>query len=85
MIHMQPNSDNAVLGKIKYLVGYEDLLSRVSDVPALQPFDEKVLTYLNSVSKLIMKDSRYGSITKKDSKARYVHHRTPLCRWEIRL
>lgn len=55
---MQPNSDNDVLSKIKYLVGNEDLISRVSDVPALQPFDEKVLTYLNSVSKLIMKDSR---------------------------
>ncbi len=55
---MQPNSSNACLEKITYLVGDSDLLRNVASTPALKPFDEKILVFLNDVSKVLMKDPR---------------------------
>ena len=55
---MQPNSSNACLEKITYLVGDSDLLRNVASTPALRPFDEKILVFLNDVSKVLMKDPR---------------------------
>lgn len=55
---MQPNSSNACLEKITYLVGNSDLVQKVESTPALKPFDEKILAFFNEVSKALMKDSR---------------------------
>ena len=49
MILMQLNSD--VLNKVSYLVGSSDLASQLPTVPALIPFDEQIIAFLNDVSR----------------------------------
>lgn len=56
MIHMQLNSD--VLNKVSYLVGSFDIAVQLPTIPALTPFDEDIVSFLNDVSREIMKDPR---------------------------
>ena len=53
MTHMQLNSK-----RIDYLVGSEDVVSYLPNVPAKAPFDDSTIEFLNSVSKTLMRDQR---------------------------
>lgn len=53
---MQLNSD--VLNRVSYLVGSADIATQLPTVPALAPFDEKIIGFLNDVSRELMKDPR---------------------------
>ena len=53
---MQLNSD--ALDAVKYLVGSEDEVIRLSSTPSLSPFCTEIIDFLNDVSKEIMSDSR---------------------------
>lgn len=54
MILMQLNSD--VLSRAQYLVGSADIVAQLPSVPALAPFDEKIVDFLNDVSRELMKN-----------------------------
>ncbi len=41
---------------ISYQVGTADLLAAMQGLPALEPFDESVISFLNSLSKLLLED-----------------------------
>lgn len=53
---MQLNSD--VLNKMIYLTGSAEIAAELPSVPAIAPFDEKIVSFLNDVSRELMKDSR---------------------------
>lgn len=53
---MQLNSD--VLNRISYLVGSAEIAAQLPSVPALTPFGENTVSYLNDVSRELMKDPR---------------------------
>ena len=46
------------LSKVTFLVGGADEVIRITEICARKPFDEKVLLFLNDVSRLLMKDIR---------------------------
>lgn len=56
MIHMQLNSE--VLNRVSYLVGSEEVAAQLPNIQAKIPFDNTVITFLNDVSREIMKDPR---------------------------
>lgn len=56
MIPMQLNSD--VLNRVTYLVGNSGIAMELSSVPAKVPFDDKIVGFLNDVSRAIMRDPR---------------------------
>ena len=58
---MQLNS-NVVPERITYLVGSANIISTMPDVPALPPFDEKVISFLNALSKPLMKYREYSDV-----------------------
>lgn len=47
-----------VLSKVRFLTGNADVVSESQGICARRPFDEKVLLFLNDVSRVIMKDVR---------------------------
>lgn len=47
-----------MLNKLTYLVGSPEVILQLSEVSALVPFDEKVIAFLNDVSRELMKDPR---------------------------
>lgn len=51
---MQLNSN--VLSRAQYLVGSADIAAQLPSVPALAPFDEKIVDFLNDVSRELMKN-----------------------------
>lgn len=53
---MQLNSN--VLNRVSYLVGSADIAAQLPTVPALAPFDEKIVALLNDASRELMKDPR---------------------------
>lgn len=53
---MQLSSE--VLNKVIYLVGSADIAAQLPTISALKPFDDKIITSLNDVSREIMKDPR---------------------------
>lgn len=53
---MQLNSD--VLNRVTYLTGSAEIAVELSTVPARKPFDETIVSFLNDVSREIMKDPR---------------------------
>ena len=53
---MRLNSD--VLNRVNYLVGSAEIAEQLPTVPALVPFDDSVVSYLNDVSRELMKDPR---------------------------
>lgn len=58
MIHMLTSSDLDILKKVSFLSGSAELALCIADTPALIPFDDSILDFLNDVSKAIMSDSR---------------------------
>lgn len=62
---MQLNSEilnSDVLNRVSYLVGSAEILSHMSDVPVLPPFSEKVVDFLNDLSKALMKFREYSEV-----------------------
>lgn len=55
---MQTSLDLDILKKVLFLSGSAELVSCISDTPALVPFNDSILDFLNDVSKAIMSDSR---------------------------
>jgi hypothetical protein len=53
---MQLSSE--ALNKVTYLVGSADVATQLSTVPAMMPFNEKVVSFLNDISRELMKDAR---------------------------
>lgn len=53
---MQLNSD--VLNRVTYLVGSAGIAAELPSVPAMAPFDDRIVEFLNEVSREIMKDPR---------------------------
>lgn len=53
---MQLNSE--ILNRITYLTGSADIAERLAEVPSLAPFDERIISFLNDVSKELLKDKR---------------------------
>lgn len=51
---MQLNSD--VLNRVEFLTGNANLASQLPCVPAMVPFDDGIVSFLNDVSKELMKD-----------------------------
>ncbi|MBQ9901027.1 MAG: hypothetical protein IJM51_01385 [Clostridia bacterium] len=51
---MQLNSD--VLNRVEFLTGNADLASQLPCVPAMVPFDDRIVSFLNDVSKELLKD-----------------------------
>lgn len=58
MIPMQISSDKEVLKRVVYLTGSADIAEKTVSVPAMIPFDEKIIDFLNDVSVEIMNDRR---------------------------
>ena len=54
MIRMQLSSD--ILERVTYLTGSAETAAQLPDVPALVPFDEPIVAFLNEVSRILMKD-----------------------------
>lgn len=54
MIHMQLNSD--ILGRVEFLTGNAETAASLPCVPALVPFDDRIVSFLNDVSKELLKD-----------------------------
>ena len=55
---MPQNSINfETLSKVSYLVGNEEVIRNIADVPAKVPFDDEVIEFLNSLSRALMKSS----------------------------
>ncbi len=52
---MQPNSD--VLDKVTFLTGTKDDAANLQHVRALEPFDDKIIDFLNEVSRELMKNA----------------------------
>ncbi len=55
---MQISLDKELLGKVTYLTGSADIAEKIASVPALVPFDDRIIDFLNDVSKEIMNDRR---------------------------
>ncbi|MBP3805793.1 MAG: hypothetical protein J6I76_18240 [Oribacterium sp.] len=47
-----------ITDKVTFLVGTEETIDQMSALPALKPFDDSVLDFLNDVSRTIMKNSK---------------------------
>lgn len=58
MIPMQTNSDKEVLKRVAFLTGSADTVEKTVSAPAMVPFDEKIINFLNDVSAQIMSDRR---------------------------
>lgn len=56
MIPMQLSSD--VLNRVMYLTGSAEIAEKLSEVAALPPFSDRIVDFLNDVSREIMKDPR---------------------------
>lgn len=52
MIHMQLNIDT--LNKVTYLSGSADVVNQLINVPALVPFNDRIVDFLNDVSKELL-------------------------------
>lgn len=51
---MQTSLDKSVLDKVTYLTGDADITEMLRSVPAKVPFDEKIISFLNDVSRELM-------------------------------
>ena len=64
VIHMQPNSE--VLNQVTFLTGSADIATQLPQISAIVPFDENIISFLNDLSRVIMKDPRsrlYSDVT----------------------
>ena len=55
-ILMQISLNPDVLKKIQFLTGSAENVKELPDTPALVPFDNTIVVFLNEVSKILMKD-----------------------------
>ncbi len=55
---MQTNSDKEVLKRVAFLTGSADTVEKTVFAPAMVPFDDKIINFLNDVSAQIMSDRR---------------------------
>lgn len=53
---MQLNSE--ILSHVTFLTGSAEIVAKLPDIPALVPFDERIVDFLNDVSKEVMRDPR---------------------------
>lgn len=53
---MQPSFDREKLKGITYLVGSEEIIEEMQQVKPLKAFDEKIMDFLDAVSRKLMKD-----------------------------
>ena len=53
---MQLNSE--ILNRVTYLTGSASVAAQLPSVPALRPFDESIISFLNDTSREIMRDPR---------------------------
>ena len=54
MTHMQKNINLEVLRRVTYLIGSEDLIAKLPNVPAIVPFHDTIIEFLNQVSRVLM-------------------------------
>ena len=54
MILMQISLDKDILNRVTYLTGSAAVVEETLSVPALIPFDENIIDFLNDVSKEII-------------------------------
>lgn len=54
VIHMQQNSNNPEILNIRYVIGDIETLYNLPNISAMKPFDEKIIDFMNDVSKLIL-------------------------------
>ena len=55
---MQISLDRGSLKKVTFLTGAEDTVQKAADVPAMIPFCDKILAFLNDASREIINDKR---------------------------
>lgn len=53
---MQINLNPDVLNKVTFLIGSQRVVSALPSIPAMAPFDESIIEFLNEVSRELMKD-----------------------------
>lgn len=58
MTPMQKSSDKELIRRVEYLTGSADTVEKTFSAPAMVPFDEKIIDFLNDVSVEIMGDRR---------------------------
>ena len=58
MILMQISLNPDILNKITYLTGSPEITVSLQNTPAKEPFDDRIVDFLNDVSREVMKDSR---------------------------
>ena len=51
---MQKNINLEVLRRVTYLIGSEDLIAKLPNVPAIVPFHDTIIEFLNQVSRVLM-------------------------------
>lgn len=56
MIHMQKSFDREILGRIVYLTGNAELMAELPKVPARVPFADRIVSFLNDVSRALLAD-----------------------------
>lgn len=61
MILMQPNSES--IKSVSYLVGSIDVINEMTNIPALVPFDERVVDLLNDVSRELLGNKKAKSFS----------------------
>lgn len=67
MILMQLRSENNgktsdVLNKVRFLTGYAELISGLARISPMKPFDSKVVSFLNDLSKELIKIRDYSDV-----------------------
>ena len=55
---MRQSLNEDVLRKIVFLTGSAQIVTEMPDTPAMTPFADEILDFLNEVSRLLMKDIR---------------------------
>lgn len=55
---MQTNLNPDILNKVTYLTGSSEIVASLLNTPAKVPFDDRVLDFLNDVSREVMRDAR---------------------------
>jgi len=55
---MRQNFNKDMLGRIAFLTGSAQTVGEMPDAPAMTPFADEILEFLNAVSRLLMKDGR---------------------------
>ena len=57
-MRLNSEENRNILNKVTYLIGSADIAAKLSEVPALLPFDEAIIEFLNDVSRVLLKDPR---------------------------